>query len=306
MDDRGRDGTDHHPRHPRSRRVQGSPRAAGAGAGRWSGRSSSSTSSGRRSLPIGEGMDVRPHPHINLATVTYLFEGAIEHRDSIGSQPGDRAGRDQFDDRGQRASSIPSARPQAERAGRRRGCTGCRPGWRCPTARRRSPRRSIMCRRSALPLVEDGGATARVLMGSLWGASRGDAVPFADDLCRHRARRGRRDADRRRGRRARGDAGRRGGRRSTASRSNLFTLYVLAPGRSAPILSSGTGGRVMLIGGAHFATPRHVFWNFVSSSRERINQAKQRLEGDGASRSSPATRKSSSPSPRSRTTVSYP
>src|SRR5256885_7473465 len=36
-------------------------------------------------LPPGQGMDVRPHPHINLATVTYLFEGAIEHRDSIGS-----------------------------------------------------------------------------------------------------------------------------------------------------------------------------------------------------------------------------
>ena len=36
-------------------------------------------------LPAGQGMDVRPHPHINLATVTYLFDGAIEHRDSIGS-----------------------------------------------------------------------------------------------------------------------------------------------------------------------------------------------------------------------------
>src|SRR3954463_12590533 len=39
-------------------------------------------------LPPGRGMDVRPHPHINLATVTYLFEGAIEHRDSIGSHAG--------------------------------------------------------------------------------------------------------------------------------------------------------------------------------------------------------------------------
>ena len=42
-------------------------------------------SSARPSLAPGEGMDVRPHPHINLATVTYLFEGAIHHRDSIGS-----------------------------------------------------------------------------------------------------------------------------------------------------------------------------------------------------------------------------
>ena len=52
-------------------------------------------------LAPGEGMDVRPHPHINLATVTYLFEGAIEHRDSVGSAQSDRARRDQLDDRGQ-------------------------------------------------------------------------------------------------------------------------------------------------------------------------------------------------------------
>ena len=52
---------------------------------------------------------------------------------------------------------------------------------------------------------------------------------------------------------------------------DLFTLYVLAPGAS-PLLS-GTG-RAMLLGGQAFSTPRHVWWNFVSSSRERINQAK--------------------------------
>src|SRR3982750_4133900 len=52
-------------------------------------------------LPAGQGMDVRPHPHINLATVTYLFQGAIEHRDSIGSPPGkERAGGDPSGGRG--------------------------------------------------------------------------------------------------------------------------------------------------------------------------------------------------------------
>ena len=52
-----------------------------------------------------------------------------------------------------------------------------------------------------------------------------------------------------------------------------FALYVLKPGHAAR-LSSERGGRVMLMGGGAFATPRHVFWNFVSSSRDRINQAK--------------------------------
>ncbi len=52
------------------------------------------------------------------------------------------------------------------------------------------------------------------------------------------------------------------------------TLYVLRPGIAAT-LRSDTGGRVMLCGGSAFATPRHVWWNFVSSSRDRINQAKR-------------------------------
>jgi redox-sensitive bicupin YhaK (pirin superfamily) len=56
-------------------------------------------------------------------------------------------------------------------------------------------------------------------------------------------------------------------------RLELYTLYVLRPGHQAQ-LSSATGGRLMLMGGQAFATRRYVFWNFVSSSRDRINQAK--------------------------------
>jgi redox-sensitive bicupin YhaK (pirin superfamily) len=53
-----------------------------------------------------------------------------------------------------------------------------------------------------------------------------------------------------------------------------FVLYVLRPGHAAR-LASATGARAMLMGGGAFTTPRHVFWNFVSSSRDRINQAKE-------------------------------
>ena len=153
-------------------------------------------------LPAGQGMDVRPHPHINLATVTYLFEGAIEHRDSIGIARGDRARRDQPDDRGQRHRSFGALAAGAP-AGRARASTACRPGSRCPTAGKRSTRRSTMSPADGLPLIEDGGARARVLMGTLWGATRATPLQFADHLCRHRARRRRRDPDRCRGRRAR-------------------------------------------------------------------------------------------------------
>ena len=53
-----------------------------------------------------------------------------------------------------------------------------------------------------------------------------------------------------------------------------FTLYAIRPGHAAR-LSSASGGRIMLMGGEAFATRRYVFWNFVSSSRDRINQAKE-------------------------------
>jgi redox-sensitive bicupin YhaK (pirin superfamily) len=55
---------------------------------------------------------------------------------------------------------------------------------------------------------------------------------------------------------------------------DLFALYVLRPGHEGR-LSSASGGRLMLMGGGAFSTRRYVFWNFVSSSRDRINQAKE-------------------------------
>ncbi len=80
--------------------------------------------------------------------------------------------------------------------------------------------------------------------------------------------------DRGRGGRARGHAGRRRGRARRPARSSRFTLYVLRPGAEAR-LSSATAARLMLMGGEAFPTRRYVFWNFVSSSRDRINQAKE-------------------------------
>ena len=95
--------------------------------------------------------------------------------------------------------------------------------------------------------------------------------------------RGGSDPDRRRGRRAGADAGRRrGGARRPAARA------VRAVRADARAMRRGcrarSAARAMLMGGGAFATPRHVFWNFVSSSRDRINQAKERLAGDALRR----------------------
>ena len=140
-------------------------------------------------LPAGQGMDVRPHPHINLATVTYLFDGAIEHRDSIGShaviEPGAinlmTAGRgivhsERSPQRASAGGPEPLRHADLARASRRR--RGDRAGVRS-------------CAGEGLPLVEDGGAQRAGADGHLVGRDGGDAAAFADDLCRHRAGRGR-------------------------------------------------------------------------------------------------------------------
>jgi len=123
-----------------------------------------------------------------------------------------------------------------------------------------------------LPLVEDDGSSARVLMGTLWGATaatpchsptiyadmllgEGGSIPIDSD------------ADERAVMLVGGDA------ELDGQKLDLFALYILRPGHEAR-LSSATGGRLMLMGGQAFATRRYVFWNFVSSSRDRINQAK--------------------------------
>jgi redox-sensitive bicupin YhaK (pirin superfamily) len=100
---------------------------------------------GPATLDLGTGMDVRPHPHINLATVTWLFDGehagAIDHRDSLGTFSTIRPGTVNLMTAGR--GIVHSERsPAAEREQRARGSTACRPGWPCPTVARRSTPRS--------------------------------------------------------------------------------------------------------------------------------------------------------------------
>jgi redox-sensitive bicupin YhaK (pirin superfamily) len=124
-----------------------------------------------------------------------------------------------------------------------------------------------------LPVVEDAGVQARVLMGSLWGATaatRCDSPTIYAhiDLAAGGSLPIEAEADERAVMLVGGEA------ELDGARLELFALYVLRPGHEAR-LSSATTARAMLMGGGAFTTPRHVFWNFVSSSRDRINQAKE-------------------------------
>ena len=224
---------------------------------------------GPAQLDLGAGMDVRPHPHINLATVTWLFEGAIDHRDSLGTFSTIRPGQVNLMTAGR--GIVHSERsPDAERRGRPK-LYGMQTWLALPDGREEiDPAFEAI---TELPVIEDGRATAIVIMGELWGErapttthaatiyaeivlGAGGAIPLEDD------------ADERAVMLVGGDAS------VDGHALKEFELAVLQPGRDMTLASKG-GARVMLLGGEAFATERHAWWNFVSSSRDRIEQAKE-------------------------------
>lgn len=224
-------------------------------------------------LDLGAGMDVRPHPHINLATVTWLFagehEGAIEHRDSLGTFATIRPGQVNLMTAGR--GIVHSERsPAAERA---RGARlfGMQTWLALPDGREEMA--PAFEARVDLPSCDDGKARATVIMGSLWGLSA-PTTTYADTIYAEISLSPGASlpidagADERAVMLVEGDAA------VGDEALELHALGVLAPG-VALTLSSCAGGRVMLLGGERFATARHVWWNFVSSSRERIEQAKE-------------------------------
>ena len=250
-------------------------------------------------LEAGEGMDVRPHPHINLATVTWLFEGAIDHRDSLGTFSTIRPGTVNLMTAG--SGIVHSERsPQAERdAGP--AMYGMQTWLALPDGREEiAPAFEAL---SGLPLVEDTRVSARVIMGELWGRraattcyaetiyaeiNLGPAGAIPIDA----------GADERAVMLAGGDASLDG------HALDLYALVVLKPGE-AMTLTSDRGGKVMLLGGEAFPTHRYVYWNFVSSSRERIEQAKHDWQA-GRFALVPGDEAEFIPLPEKPKTVSYP
>ncbi len=221
-------------------------------------------------LPVGQGIDVRPHPHINLATVTYLFAGAIDHRDSLGTFATIEPGAVNLMTAG--TGIVHSERSPQQQRDEGPDLSGIQTWIALPEKDEERAPAFEHVGRDALPVVTAGGVRARVIMGSLWGATAptttyagtiyADILMDAESAIPIDAA-----ADERALYVALGEASLDG------MTLEPQTLYVLAPGHAAT-LRSARGGRVMLCGGEAFTTPRHVWWNFVSSSRDRINQAK--------------------------------
>ena len=224
---------------------------------------------GPAQLDLGSGMDVRPHPHINLATVTWLFDGAIDHRDSLGTFSTIRPGTVNLMTAGR--GIVHSERsPQAERE-RGPSLYGMQTWLALPDGKEEiDPAFEAV---SDLPWIDGDGARAQIIMGELWGErapttchaetiyaeillQQGGSIPIDAE------------ANERAVMLVGGDA------TLDGEPLTLYDLVVLKPGE-AMTLASRSGARAMLLGGEAFATKRHVWWNFVSSDRERIEQAKE-------------------------------
>ena len=233
----------------------------------------------------GQGIDVRPHPHINLATVTYLFEGDIVHRDSLGSLQAIRPGEINWMNAGRGIAHSERTGPALRASGSR--LHGIQIWVALPREHEESAPSFAHYSRDLLPFVDRGNARIRVLAGSAFGLH--SPVRTFSDLFYV-------DAELEDGavleipadREERAAYVLEGAVTSGDQRFEGPIMLVFRSGEDAWLQAAGNA-RVLLVGGAPLDGPRHIWWNFVSSSRERIEKAKRdwkegrfaRVTGDG-------------------------
>jgi hypothetical protein len=218
-------------------------------------------------LAPGHGLDVRAHPHIGLATVTYLFEGEILHRDSLGSVQAIRPGEVNWMTAGRGIAHSERTPPALRASGSR--VHGLQVWVALP--RDDEEIEPSFSHHEGLPQVEDDGITVRVVLGDVFGVSSPAPTlspTFYADV--------RIDATRRFAVPAkheeRGLYVVEGSISVGAERCGPGELLVLEAGAEV-LVQAETGARLVAFGGAALEGPRYVWWNFVSSRRERIVQA---------------------------------
>jgi redox-sensitive bicupin YhaK (pirin superfamily) len=218
----------------------------------------------------GQGIDVRPHPHIGLATVTFLFEGEIMHRDSLGTAVPIRPGEVNWMTAGRGIVHSERTAPERRVDGEPLHGLQC---WVALPAREEEMDASFAHVGSdELPVISDNGKRVRVVAGSFLGArspvptlhetlfaeatlTAGAALPF-DVTTEERALYvvdGEIDI--------------------AGDKFSPGRLLIFRPG-DAITLTATSDARVVMVGGAAMDGPRHIWWNFVSSRKDRIEQAK--------------------------------
>jgi hypothetical protein len=219
---------------------------------------------------LGRGLDVRPHPHIGLATVTYLFRGEILHRDSLGTALPIRPGAVNWMTAG-RGIAHSERTPAELRAGTSE-LFGIQAWVALPAAHEETAPDFAHHPAETMPVVEADGVRARVIAGELWGAR--SSVPTLCDMVYA-------DVTMARGARLPIDAEHEeravyiaeGEIEIAGDVHPAGELLVFRRGDALSVIARRET-RLMLLGGEPMDGPRYLWWNFVSSSKERIEQAK--------------------------------
>ncbi|MGE5522499.1 MAG: pirin family protein [Rhodospirillaceae bacterium] len=225
-------------------------------------------------LDPGRGLDVRPHPHIGLATVTYLFEGEILHRDSLGNVQPIRPGEVNWMTAG--SGIVHSERTPPGLRPVQKNLSGIQAWVALPRNAEEIAPAFAHVGSDALPLIDADGVHARIIAGAVHGAHADVSIPadlFYADVTLDPGARLALDAhyEERGAYVVEGTLQVEPGDESCPAGE----LVVFRPGARLTLAASPLAPvRFMLLGGAPVQEPRYIWWNFVSSSKERIEQAK--------------------------------
>ena len=218
----------------------------------------------------GHGIDVRPHPHIGLATVSYLFDGEIMHRDSLGTEVPIRPGEINWMTAGR--GIVHSERTGTERRTSGGPLHGLQMWVALPSAREEMAPGFAHHGVEEFPVIHDQGKTIHVVIGSLYGA-RSPVATTSETIFA--------DVTLKRGANLPVDAVHEeraiyvvdGEIDIAGDRFGPGRLLVLRPSDRITV-SAVADAHVVLVGGEPMDGPRHIWWNFVSSRKDRIEQAK--------------------------------
>lgn len=218
------------------------------------------------------GIDVRPHPHIGLGTVTYLYQGEFEHRDSLGTHQMIYPGEVNWMLAGKGVTH--SERTSVETRRGKHNLFGIQTWVALPEDKEDMEADFEHHGKDVLPFLADGGASVRLILGTGWGEASpvtmqseifyadivleaGALVPLPDD---HEDR---------------GLYVTQGSVEVAGDHFEAGQMMVFRPGDRIVVRGGPKGARLIALGGATLNGPRYVWWNFVSSSAEKIEAAKE-------------------------------
>lgn len=217
------------------------------------------------------GIDVRPHPHIGLATVTYLMQGEFQHRDSLGTNQMIYPGEVNLMTAGKGITH--SERTSPETRATRHSLYGIQTWLALPEQHEDADPAFEHLGKDALPCLEGEGKSVRLILGNAWGerapVRTQSELFYADAVLEPSAKLPLPDDHEDRAVYIlSGDI-------AVAGRSlEAGQMAVFRPGEKVSVQAGEQGARIMLLGGATLNGPRYIWWNFVSSSKEKIDEAK--------------------------------